>query len=237
MILLLLDTFWNNFQASLSMKELFEISDEISKEYAPVKPVLSFKKTVTELDDDSMLTQQELLEVSQNISQYFAPSISTNSQRLVVLPIDPQHLYIYWSLDENQDFKLSQHMINNEMVLRVYSQLKKKRAPASVKPLVEIAIDDFHSRQKIYLPAPETPTVYSASIGQTTADDGFVSLIDSNITQDDQATEGEGKQIKNQGHAVDYKNAGLMDAGVSYDIPGSVRGHYASTNNSGKGKR
>ena len=59
----------------------------------------------------------------------------------------------------------------------------------------------------------------------------------SNNTQVDQATEGEGKQIKNQDHAVDYKNTGFMDVGVSDDIPGSVRGHYVSTNNSGKGKR
>ena len=230
--MILLDTFWNIFQASLSMKELFEISGEISKGYAPVKPAKPVK-----IHNDSVPTQQELLEVSQNISRYFAPSISTNSQRLVVLPIDPQHLYIYWSLDENQDFKLSQRMINNGMVLRVYSQLKEKRAPAPVKPLVEIAIDDFHSRQKIYLPAPETHTVYSASIGQTTADDSFVSLIDSNTTHVDQAIVEESRQIKNQDNVVDYKNAGFMDAGVSNDSPGSVRVHYASTNNSGKGKR
>ena len=230
--MILLDTFWNIFQASLSKKELFEISGEISKGYAPVKPAKPVK-----IHNDSVPTQQELLEVSQNISRYFAPSISTNSQRLVVLPIDPQHLYIYWSLDENQDFKLSQRMINNGMVLRVYSQLKEKRAPAPVKPLVEIAINDFHSRQKIYLPAPETHTVYSASIGQTTADDSFVSLIDSNTAHVDQVIVEEGRQIKNQDNAVDYKSSGFMDAGVSNDSPGSVRAHYASTNKSGKGKR
>ena len=230
--MILLDTFWNIFQASLSMKELFEISGEISKGYAPVKPTKPVK-----IHNDSVPTQQELLEVSQNISRYFAPSISTNSQRLVVLPIDPQHIYIYWSLDKKQDFKLSKRMINNEMVLRVYSQLNEKRAPAPVKPLIEITIDDFHSSQRIYLPTSKIPTVYSASIGQKTTDDGFVSLIDSSTTHVDQVTVEESRHIKNQDNVVDYKHAEFMDARVSYESPDSARVHYASTNKSGKGKR
>ena len=229
--MIFLHTFWNIFKASLSRKELFEISGEISKRYAPVKSV----KTA-DLLKSSVLTQQELLEVSQNISLYFAPSISTNNQRLVVLPIDPQHLYVYWSLDENQDFKYSQRMINNEMVLRVYSQLKGKRRLAPKKPLVEIAINRFHSRQKIHLPAAVNHTVYSASIGQTTTDDGFVSLIDSNITHVDQGAVEENRDIKNQDNAVDYKNTEFMDQGFSYDNPEPAKRHYASTNNSGKGK-
>ena len=229
--MILLYTFLNNVQTPLSRKELFEISDEISKGFTPVKSV----KT-TDLLDYSMLTRQELLEVSQNISRYYAPRISSNSQRLVVLSIDPQHLYVYWSLDEKQDFKLSRSILNKEMVLRVYSQLKGKRAHASAKPLVEIAIDDFHSRQKIFIPAPITPAVYSASIGQTTAGDGFVSLIDSNTTHVDQGTVEQNIHIKDQENAVDYKNAGFMDEGASYETPKPLVWHYAGTNQSGKGK-
>ena len=231
--MILLYTFLNNLQTPLSRKELFEISDEISKGFTPVKPV----KT-TDLLDDSMLSRQELLEVSQNISRYFSPGISSNSQRLVVLSIDPQHLYVYWSLDEKQDFRLSQSMINKKMVLRVYSQIKGKRVPAPANPIIEIAIDDFHSRQKIFLPAPvtATPAVYSASIGRTTADDGFVSLIDSNTTHVDQETVEQNIHIKNQNNAVDYKNAGVMGESNLYVTPEPEKWHYASTNNSGKGK-
>jgi hypothetical protein len=230
--MIVLYPFLNNFQALLSRKELFEISGEISKRFAPVKPV----KT-TELLEKSKPTQQELLEISQNISRYYAPRISSNSQKLVVLSIDPQHLYVYWSLDENRDYTLSRSILNKEMVLRVYSQLKGKQPPTSANPLVEIAINDFHSRQKIYIPAPETPTVYSASIGQTIAGDGFVSLIDSNITHAVQGTEEQNINIKKQDNVVDYKNAGFIDVGVLYERPGSVKSHFASTNNSGKGKR
>ena len=227
--MIFLHTFWKTFKASLSSKELFEISGEISKRYAPVKPA--------ELNDDSVPTQQELLEVSQNISRYFAPRISSNSQKLVVLSIDPQHLYIYWSLDENQDYTLSRRIFNKEMVLRVYSRLTGKRVLAPAKPLVEIAIDDFHSRQKIYLPAPENPTIYSASIGQAIVGEGFVSLIDSNVTHAVQGTMEQNSQIKKQDDAVDYNKAGFIDEGVFYDIPVSVKSHYASINNSGKGIR
>ena len=230
--MIVLHTFLNNFQALLSRKELFEISGEISKRFAPVKPL-----NITELLDKSIPTQQELFEVSQNISRYYAPKISSNSQKLVVLSIDPQHLYVYWSLDENQDYTLSRSILNKEMVLRVYSQLKGKQRPTSANPLVEIAINDFHSRQKIYLPAHEKPTVYSASIGQTIAGDGFVSLIDSNNTHAVQGTEEQNIIIKKQENAVDYKNAGFVDVDALYDSPGSVKSHFARTNNSGKGKR
>jgi hypothetical protein len=229
--MIFLYTFWNNFKASLTSKELFEISGEISERYAPVKSV----KT-TEFFDSSVSTQQALLEVSQNISRYFAPRISSNSQRLVVLSIDPQHLYVCWTLDENQNYILLQSKFNKEMTLRVYSQLKGKPASTLAKPLVEIAIDDFHSRQRIFIPTPDKPTVYSASIGQTVEGEGFVSLLDSNNTH---AVEGivEQNNIINQDKAVDCKKAGFKDISVLYDRPASVKSHYASTNNSAKGKR
>lgn len=230
--MILLHTFWNNFQASLSRKELFEISGEISKRYAPVKSI----KT-TELLDDSIPTQQQLLEISQNISRYFAPRISSNSQRLVVLSIDPQHLYVYWSLDENQRYRLLQSKFNKDMVLRVYSQSTGQRVPVHAKPLVDTVIDNFHSRKKIFIPAPESPTVYSASIGQTISGDGFVSLIDSKTTHAVQGTVEQNNYIKKQDNAVDYRNTEFIDVAFLYDSPASVKSHYASTNNSGKGKR
>ena len=229
----------NKFQTKLSRKEMFEISNEISKNYSP-----AVSEKLPEQKNTLNLSGQDLLEISQNISLYFAPRISTNINKLVVLPIDPQHLYAYWELDDNKAHTISQSMFNNELTLRVYSRLEGNRDVRQSSPLAEIAIHEFHSRQRIKLPAPEKATAYSATIGKAIPENGFVPLLDSNNTHTFYGTPEYFEGIKSEACSADFDNAvdnnfqaKLIDDGASKNAKSSVKEHYASTNYSAKGKK
>ena len=234
----------NKFQTPLSRIELFEISNDISMRFTPAKPV-----KMPELGNDIKLTGIELLEVSQNINLYYAPSISSSIKRLVLLPIDPQHLYAYWSLGDNQTNKISQTLIEGQLALRIYSKTKESLDAANREPVIEIAIHEVQARQRIRLPmdASNGAAVYSASIGEYDPENGFVSLLKSNNTHAFQRVK-ESNDNREKGHHsldsshIEYKEtrdnlinqAGSLNKVTVYDKPSSVKSHYASSNRSGQ---
>ncbi len=230
-----------NFKTQLSRKELLEISDEINKIYAPL--VVDKKP---EQNRNSKFSSQDLLEISQNISLYYSPKISTNANKLVILPIDPHHLYAYWELDDNQSHSISQSMFNNELSLRVYSRIEENRDSNLSSPLAEIAIHKFHSRQKIRIPISKKTTAYSASIGKTIPENGFISLLDSNNTFTLHGTAEYREENKNQASSVDFNHiidddnnpqTIVFDDHAFCESKSSVKSHYHSTNYSAKGKK
>ncbi len=230
-----------NFQTQLSRKELLEISDEINKLYAPV---VADKKP--EQNHTFKFSSQDLLEISQNISLYYSPKISTKVNKLVILPIDPHHLYAYWELDDNQSHSMSQSMFNNELILRVYSRIEGNRDSNQSSPLAEIAIDKFHSRQKFRIPLSKEVTAYSASIGKTIPENGFMSLLDSNNTYALHGTAEFREENKSQASSVGFNNtiddnnnpqAIILDDQAFYQSKSSEKSHYPCTNYSAKGKK
>lgn len=237
----------NKFQTPLSRIELFEISNEISKRFTPVKPV-----KMPELGNDIKLSNKELLEVSQNINLYYAPSISSSTKRLVLLPIDPQHLYAYWSLGDNQTNKISQTLIQGQLTLRIYSKSDGNQDAVKVRPVIEIAIHEVQARQRIRLPAAASngAVVYSASIGEYVPENGFVSLLESNNTHAFQGIEGDNDSRDKGDYSLDSSNveyketrdssinqAGSINKATLYDKPLSVKSHYAGSNRSGRRKK
>ncbi len=128
------------------------------------------------------LSRKELLEVSENISRYYAPKISSSAQNLVLLAIDPNHLYAYWNLVENQPDTISRHLSNDEWVLRVKEQHQIHPAEKKEKPVAEIKITKLHSGQEIKLPTLKKGMIYSASIGRVVEKNGFDPLLKSNTT-------------------------------------------------------
>ncbi len=227
-----------NFQTQLSRKELLEIKDEINKLYAPF--VVDNKP---EQNHDFKFSAQDLIEISQNISLYYSPKILTNANKLVILPIDPHHLYAYWELDDNQSHSISQSMFNNELTLRVYSRIEGNRYLNQSSPLAEIVIDKFHSRQKIRIPVSKKPTTYSASIGKTISKNAFVSLLDSNDTYILHGFTDCREENKSQARSVGSNNidnnpqAIVFEDQFVYGSKSSVESHYPYTNYSAKGKK
>ncbi len=132
------------------------------------------------------LSRKDLLEVSQNISQYYAPKVSLDTQKLVLLPIDPNHVYAYWNLIENQPDTISSHLNNgsekSKWTLKVFSHHKSKQARLTENPIAEMSINDLQAGRKIQLPMANKETVYSAQIGRQTEKMPFIPLVQSNNT-------------------------------------------------------
>jgi hypothetical protein len=215
----------NNLQARPSRKEMFEISNEISNCFSSDVSVEKAK-----VESITKLSRAELLEVSQKISLYYAPKRISNSQKLVVLPIDPQHLYVYWNLGKNQAPSLSQKLANNELSLRVFLQSEGKR------PWYETAIHEFQAGKTIKLRTAEKATVYSASIGSSGLDNNFVSLLKSNKTYAFQAKE-EDKPVRTSDTYENTRFINFVKEDGLYRGISSVVSCFASTNHSANGKK
>ena len=236
----------NIYQTLLSRKELLGISNEISKRFTPVKPI-----KVPELGNDIKFSSKELLEVSQNISLYYAPSISPNTKRLVLLPIDPHHLYAYWSLGDNETNRISQTLIDSELALRVYSKSVEGLGVIKEKPVIEIAVHEVQARKRIKLPvaALNAATVYSASIGEYIPENGFVPLLESNNTHVFQGIDSHKEGGAKGNYSLDSSNIenkvlqtssidqGFKNKDTLYDKTLSVKSHYASSNCSGQNNK
>ena len=133
------------------------------------------------MDTKKKLTQKELLEVSDNISKYYAPKHTLNEEKLVVLPIDLQSVYVYWSLPENKSIVSTDALLPNEtLMLRINSVGTKG---LNAHPVIEMTINERQSKKEIKLPVIKKESIYVASIGQGTSKQGFIPLIKSNTTQ------------------------------------------------------
>lgn len=154
-----------NSKINLSRHEMLEISQEISQDFTPC-----FSPPISGLLVKSGLTPTELLVIGEEIRRDFAPKVSVNSPELMLLPVDPQHLYAYWSLDDN-----SRPVSDNELTLRIYSQAE----PQAVIHWFDLAIDNLKTSQQISLPNFEE-TTYSAAIGKYYSTDEFIVFAHSN---------------------------------------------------------
>ncbi len=214
----------NAFQAAPSMQDMFKISEEINKDFSPADFVKESKK-----DKDAKLSSQEMLEVSENISLYFSPGVTSNKQRLMLLPVDPQHLYAYWSMDGQSSNKVANRLLNDQVVLRVYASSEGDNGVEQTLA-VEVTVHELQSQQRIRLPFSEQVIDYSASIGVLTSEKGFDSLLKSNNTL-----------LAPQKSVIqstsDKESKPLVADQTLYDTVATVKSHYASSNPSGQGNK
>lgn len=178
------------------------------------------------------LSRQELLEVSQNISLYFAPRISSNINKLVLLPIDPQHLHAYWGLGDVQNEVSSLSKTSDDKVLRIYSQEVRGDVVKS-KPVVDFKLQESQAKQVISLPVTNRRETYFAKIGELNSTEGFVALINSNTTPCFR-----GKKELIEAGLDDHISKVTNSLGnMTEEQPKLKNPHYMHTNHSGKGRQ
>jgi hypothetical protein len=150
------------YAASLSSEEIFEISKEISTKYSPVIPVKtqgSAKKIA--------LTPKQLLDISEEITRKYTPKLNVEHPKLVLLPIDPDHLYVSWNLGKtNASSEIMGNGQNQNMVLRIYPKTEKNADADSTMDCFDVAIKMNQSRQTIALSSANKTNTYSAVIGK-----------------------------------------------------------------------
>lgn len=215
---------------------VFDVSQNISRDVTSEIPAI-----VSKNEERDTLSRQELLEVSKNINLYYAPKILSNTQKLVLLPIDPEHCHVYWSLEG----AFSHRREGQDLHLRVFSHTKEDRKSGQAKLLYETTIHISQARQKIKLRLSEKGVVYTASIGQYLSDNGFIALINSNniytfYETNVQKKKGDDLALRpkiSQVSSIILDNKSVInfnDKSVSNNHVKSVKSQYASINTSGQ---
>lgn len=162
-----------NSKINLSAKEMLEISQEISRNFSPC-----FSSRMPELVEKIRLSPRELLDIGEEIGRDFAPKPSYNTPELMLLPVDPGHLYAYWNLGASREVSKS---ADDQLRLRIYSQADEASADIKTASWFDVAIDSPITHQQVSLPNPVDEAAYSAAIGKCSADDNFIELVHSNI--------------------------------------------------------
>jgi hypothetical protein len=179
----------------LSAEEMRAISLEISRGFAPRRFRAGAARQAS-----TGFSPQELLSISQQISREFAPrtkvAVSVATAKLVALPIDPEHLHVYWQLDEAQPPPVSApssvvEPVENPqpLTLRVYSQPEPNEAvsaPAeTIRTWFDVPVAAERSQQQITLPGGHAcmAGIYQVAIGRLNQQQEFKALAYSNTAE------------------------------------------------------
>ncbi|OAI00159.1 hypothetical protein A1353_19655 [Methylomonas methanica] len=166
------------------------ISLEISRSFAPRR----FKAGAARLSSTGF-SPQELLGISQQISREFAPrehgAVEAKNAKLVALPVDPEHLHVYWHLDDaaqTASAAVEQVAEALPLTLRVYTQMEAEHsvsAPSeTVQTWFDVPVAAECSQQQITLPSGNAciAGIYQVAIGRLNAQQEFSALAYSTTT-------------------------------------------------------
>ncbi len=164
-----------NPQIRLSSEEILEISQEINREFTPV-----FSTKIVSQAEHQAFSPKEMLEISEEISRDFAPIASNNTQELILLPVDPDHLYIYWNLIKDKLLDAQKMASGQQLTLRIYAEPDKNADTSKPKPYFDVAIDSAQAQQNIALPMHTHETTYCAIIGKRHKNNSLTPFAQSN---------------------------------------------------------
>ena len=167
-----------NSQIKLSPEEMLEISQEIHHEFAPE---ISVEKP--EPVSQHALSPKEMLAISEEIRQDFAPKASNNPQEVVLLPVDPDHIYVYWNLGDDQPNTAQKIEYGNPLALRIYPESGENADITITKPWFDVAVTGSQAQQRVPIPSWAHETAYRATIGKRDTDSHLAPLATSNLTQ------------------------------------------------------
>ena len=124
-----------------------------------------------------------MLAISEEIRQDFAPKASNNPQEVVLLPVDPDHIYVYWNLGDDQPNTAQKIEYGNPLTLRIYPESGENADITITKPWFDVAIAGSQAQQRVPIPSWAHETAYRATIGKRDPDNHLAPLATSNLTQ------------------------------------------------------
>lgn len=190
----------DNSRLQLTPEEILEISRDISSNFAPVLDApgnerLNAGKSrrctaeSTPYSPDaiiysspisgSTLSARDLLEISSSVSQQYAPKAAAITPELLILPVDPYHLYACWDMGDCLRTKYTAKEHSNSLVLRIYwwpGEAARQHPESNV--WLDIPVDQLQQCRQIRLPLADS--VYSAAMGELLPDYHFDALAYSN---------------------------------------------------------
>ena len=116
------------------------------------------------------LSPKDMLAISEEIRQDFAPKASNNPQEVVLLPVDPDHIYVYWNLGDEQPNTALKMDSGSPLTLRIYPESDKNADITITKPWFDVAIAGSQAQQRVPIPSWAHETAYRATIGKRDPD-------------------------------------------------------------------
>jgi hypothetical protein len=159
---------------SISATELFVISQEISRKFSPVVSAKS-----SDLARRIALTPKELKEISEEISRKYKPIIKTITSKVIVMPIDPQNLYVSWNLGQTETTSTVKDK-PKDIVLRVYPKPEEFPSTPTTEAWFDVDLDQTKKRQKVPVPSGQHGSSYTAAIGLRDEDNQLTTFATSN---------------------------------------------------------
>lgn len=166
--------------AVFSGDELKAVVTAISRDFSPV-----FTTKCPLAPARAQFSASELLEISEWISRVYRPR-PADTPELMLLPIDPEHVYVYWNLEGAKPGLVTINDSDYQLALRFVSRPSADAETGpSQAPWFDIDITRPIQQQKIALPIPidADETTYSVVIGRRYPDQRFVAFSDSNPIQ------------------------------------------------------
>ncbi|WP_347986773.1 DUF4912 domain-containing protein [Methylomonas sp. AM2-LC] len=163
-----------------------DISEAISREFSPYISSRNAYKIPS-----AAFSVQELLAISQEISKEYAPRALPQPASLVLLPVDPQRLHVYWRFGRNQVLPNIKSEPPAPLTLRIFKQndvepssTQNSQTGCERPESFDVLLDAGKTHQEIRLPASLSfPARLNAELGKSDAEQAFTVLLKSNITE------------------------------------------------------
>lgn len=165
----------NSLAPAFSAQHLQAISNAISNNFAPQFTIKSQQTKAT-----TTLSANELLEISNAVSLTCRPILET--PKLMLLPVDPQHVYVYWNLPELKSQLREAKNTAAKPALRLFVETENSDSLHDTT-WFDVDLDRTSQQQQITLPPMGNAYAYSASIGLLGADQQFIATRNSNHIQ------------------------------------------------------
>ncbi|MGJ0483268.1 MAG: DUF4912 domain-containing protein [Methylomicrobium sp.] len=176
----------------LTPDEMWAISEEITLKFSPNKASLAAMgnfppahvtvsaatAVLTERPATGNFSYRELQAISEDISQRFMPKASSSVPEILLLPVDPHHLYAYWDAGSSPPL-IPDHNLQQPLTLRIYWRPNAKQEITGLNLYFDIPADNAAKRKKIRLPVDDTN--YSATLGKLNPDHSLEVLAHSNL--------------------------------------------------------
>jgi len=175
----------------LTRDEMLTISAEISLKFSPDKTSLAAvdywppanvnipppAAALAEPPQIGGFSQRELQTIGLDISRRFAPKAANSVPELLLLPVDPHHLYAYWNTGA-APLAPDQKNVQPPLTLRIYWRPDAAAEITRSNIWFDIPADSPTNRKKVRLPIDDTS--YSAALGKVNPDHSLDVLAHSN---------------------------------------------------------
>jgi hypothetical protein len=173
--------------------EMLAIGREIALKFSPRKASLADVPPCTRTDAATAVPSKaavaierretknfgygELQAISEDIGRRFKPTAFHAEPEILLLPVDPHHLYAYWNSGTGQP--RPEHPVPKPLTLRIYWRPDSKPTMAPLELYFDVPADDAAHRKNIRLPIDDTH--YAAALGRLNPDYSLEILAYSNL--------------------------------------------------------